>query len=680
MAIPAVNEALRSGNLSDARRALFDHLNRRIGKKWPEFPDQITDLDIRLSDLSGETLIRKADDLLAGNLSPDRVPPVRRDDGQIDWERNPTAKNAWIRRLNRHAWWAVLVRAWRETGDRRYADGLLEQWRDWVGFNPPPPRRDDHSPAWRLMDVGLRLRTAWVPAYGALFGSGRMTDADRLDFLRSIFDHCRFLASFQTNRNHLLRETNGLLFAALSFPEFGESESWKRTALERLDRELERQVFPDGFHIEVSTGYQWLVADEFESAFRLMRDHGLELPRMDFGDRLAAMYEVLAAVVRPDGSFPELNDGYLHWPLDRLAQVGERLGRADFRFAGTRGREGRPPAWTSRAFGDAGLYVMREGWFPEAGYLVFDAGPHGGPHGHEDRLSVELAVFGIPFLVDSGTFTYDRGNPYRPYFLSSEAHNTGLVDGFGQLRRWDPLHAEPRVNQSISRGTFAGNEALDFAEGKYEEGYGPLSLRPDRNAATIRDVVHSRRVLYVRSRYWLILDRMEGEIPHEYEFLFHAHPDVEAILETPDRARLAGSEGGAAITLDFWSDAPFAVRCHRGDEGDRRSWFSPGFEQKRASSVLSVRLGRRRSIVLATLIAPWKGNADRLSASLAPLDAAGAAGSGWEVRFPGYRDAVFMEPGKDGVFFGGRRSAADIAVFRENAAGETAAPLELDIR
>ena len=86
----------------------------------------------------------------------------------------------------------------------------------------------------------------------------------------------------------------------------------------------------------------------------------------------------------------------------------------------------------------AGRHVMRSDWTPEAKYLIADTGPYGGPHGHEDLLSFELFAYGAAFIVDPGSYTYNRTDPYRDYFVSSHGHNTVIVDGGSQVRRFRP--------------------------------------------------------------------------------------------------------------------------------------------------------------------------------------------------------------------------------------------------
>lgn len=87
----------------------------------------------------------------------------------------------------------------------------------------------------------------------------------------------------------------------------------------------------------------------------------------------------------------------------------------------------------SSFFNDGGYYINKS----DDIFLVFKANYPGNtklnneyaPHVHNDILSFEMFLNGQPFLVDSGTYTYNQadGN-YREYFRSAYAHNTIIIN------------------------------------------------------------------------------------------------------------------------------------------------------------------------------------------------------------------------------------------------------------
>ena len=186
------------------------------------------------------------------------------------------------------------------------------------------------------METGLRMRVSWLPSFGLFFESPHFTDQAKLTFLGSVCDHAEFLYSFRTNRNHLIRETNGLLAVAIWLPEFSRAGKWLDAALARLEEQLLEQVNDDGSHIELSTGYQWLMIDEFETSLNLLRAGDQKRVQDMLLARLRDMYEFMAYLLRPDGSFPQINDGFLLWSADRLEESAKRLDQPGLEYISSR--------------------------------------------------------------------------------------------------------------------------------------------------------------------------------------------------------------------------------------------------------------------------------------------------------------------------------------------------------
>ena len=89
-----------------------------------------------------------------------------------------------------------------------------------------------------------------------------------------------------------------------------------------------------------------------------------------------------------------------------------------------------PPS--SAAFQSGRTYFMRHRDL----YLCFNASGPGidgrGSHGHNDALSIEVAVGGRAFIVDPGTYVYSADLERRHKFRSTAFHSTIEVDGTEQ--------------------------------------------------------------------------------------------------------------------------------------------------------------------------------------------------------------------------------------------------------
>ncbi len=83
----------------------------------------------------------------------------------------------------------------------------------------------------------------------------------------------------------------------------------------------------------------------------------------------------------------------------------------------------------SKAFPDAGIYIMRK----DDCYLCFNASGVGingrGSHGHNDALSIEVSARGHAFIVDPGTYVYSADLQMRHAFRSTAYHSTVRIDG-----------------------------------------------------------------------------------------------------------------------------------------------------------------------------------------------------------------------------------------------------------
>ena len=199
--------------------------------------------------------------------------------------------------MHRHSWWVLWGLAYQRTGDEAYAKAFVAQLKHWVFENPLPKIKSEHNSAWRLMEVGLRARNSWIPAFKLFFDSPNFDESTKFLMLRSLFDHGHMLSTFFTNRNHLVRESNGLLALGLCFYEFVDASTWIASAAARLDKELKLQINEDGSQIEMSVGYQWLSVDEFGVTAKLLRETEQSVEIADLNETLGKMIEHLAIVL-----------------------------------------------------------------------------------------------------------------------------------------------------------------------------------------------------------------------------------------------------------------------------------------------------------------------------------------------------------------------------------------------
>ncbi|MEJ5311260.1 MAG: alginate lyase family protein [Anaerolineae bacterium] len=470
--------------------------------------------------------------------------------------------------LSRCQHFAWLGQAYLFTEDEKYAREFVMQVRDWVTRNPWP-----WGVNWACtMDVAIRA-VNWLWGYHFFQDSPSLSDEFRLIFYKSLLVHGRHIFRNLENQgdftgNHYLSDLVGLLYLGILCPEFKEARRWREFGLQELEQEMFKQVYPDGVDFEASTSYHRLVTELFLSATILAQLNGHTFSPA-YMERLEKMVEFVMYITKPDGTSPLIGDndnGRLHrlkvWdPPERewvdyryLLAIGAVLfEREDFaQAAGDQWEEAiwllgdkvvafmqcvgsrnlSPLCLESRAFPDAGLYVMRH----KDAYLAVSAGPVGqngnGGHAHNDALSFELFVNGQTYIMDPGMYVYTADYQARNQFRSTAFHNTVLVDGQEQ----NPLSTAQR---DIFRLPDATHSQVTRWINKNEY---TLFAGEHRGYARLRFAIIHRRIVYFDklSSIWIIHDLLSGQVYPQATTYFHFAPglSVQWVTESDEKQYL----------------------------------------------------------------------------------------------------------------------------------------------
>jgi hypothetical protein len=220
-----------------------------------------------------------------------------------------------------------------------------------------------------------------------------------------------------------------------------------------------------------------------------------------------------------------------------------------------------PPTQISRAYPDAGLYIIRDAWAADTDLAVFRCGPFGlggdgySAHAHCDLLSFVLWVQGVPVLVDSGTYTYAA--PWRDRFRLTAAHNTVMVDGHEQAA---PLSKFSWKHVPEARCTGWDGQRVGGAL----PGYGQVEF--------------SRELVHPRPGAWELVDNVTGPAEHLLEWFFHFAPGLELELHQEGHRVTVLKAGRSYLTLDIPGTG---VRPEQ-----RESWYSQQYGVKECNQVL----------------------------------------------------------------------------------------------
>lgn len=575
-------------------------------------------------------------------------------EGEIDWTLNPMNYREWPWQLSRHHFWVTLGRAYRATGDEKYAREFVFQMLDWTKKCPVPKRVSGNaSCTWRTIEAGIRMGQTWPEAYHLFLTSPSFTDEAIITMLKSFAEHARHLMRWPTTGNWLAMECNGLMHVGTIFPEFREAAEWRKTATDRLYAELDRQVYPDGAQIELTSGYHQVSLSNFVAAWEIAHLNGIPMPD-DYVSKIQKMYDYNLNAAMPDGALPGLNDGNrtnIRGSLEKALTFFPD--RKDYEWMATRGVRGEKPRVGSIALPFSGQLIMRTGWENEDLYLMMDAGPFGYGHQHEDALSIVLYSHGRYHLVDAGNYPYDSSQ-WRRYVISTRAHNTIMVDGLDQSRRGKPR--EQYVVTSPLPNKWVAGAGFDYASGMYNEGYGD-------GAAT--KVVHTRHIFFARPEYWIVTDYLKpaDDVPHRYESMFHLDAE-NAEADSTSNAVCTTNKESSNLCIIPLADGDLGVRIVSGQEQPVvQGWLPAGGYTVRPipTAIFEKKTAGRTSFVY--VLYPVAAGAQCPVKQIERLDVVSSSGGeavGVAIRFTDGRVDYYVqaeEPGKV-VRFGGFESDA----------------------
>ncbi|PZE22887.1 heparinase [Paenibacillus xerothermodurans] len=221
-------------------------------------------------------------------------------------------------------------------------------------------------------------------------------------------------------------------------------------------------VHPDQLEYEGSTYYHVFVLRAYLISAEMAERFGIDLYHAagEQGQSLEGMFDVLVGLADDQGVLPALHDG----PLERLpfareiAEIMEigltKYGKAEYApilgeahrqmeqgqrlrnslealvyGTGDNRLDERMPARSSLLLADSGFVVGRTAGSGLS--FLADFGPHGGSHGHYDKLHVSLYHPGGAIMPDMGMVPY--GSPLRKqWFAHTASHNTVSVGGRSQ--------------------------------------------------------------------------------------------------------------------------------------------------------------------------------------------------------------------------------------------------------
>ena len=333
--------------------------------------------------------------------------------------------------------------------------------------------------------------------------------------------------------------------------------------------QLNNSILSDGFWYEGTAAYHYYALDALRWTTEIAHYAGIS-----FYEDAAykSLYDAPLLFTFPDLNFPAINDSDVfsikgRHPLYDLAyarfgdpaylavaQHGSRKSLEAFLWGVEELPEAPQVALQSKDFSGLGAAVLRQGAGDDQLYLHLDYGPHGGGHGHPDKLALTFWGLGAQLAPDPGRLAYAaplQGSWYRQTF----AHNTVCID---------------RQNQQNTEGkltAFHPEPGLAIARAECDTAY------PD---------VTMDRTNILTDAYLLDVFTVRADTEHTYDWLWHNFGTLTpGMPTTPLGVPLHDANGyqhfrdiTTATTDADWS-ATFALE---GVQVDLRMLGAPGTE------------------------------------------------------------------------------------------------------
>ena len=582
-----------SGKDSEAASALLEYYKQRKGIRTP-------DVDLKRLKISQEEQ-KWADEALEHTFFAHKGYQPSFNYGQdINWKYWPVQDNELRWQLHRHKWFTPMGKAYRLSGDEKYAKEWAFQYMDWIKKNPLVKiNKDDYEMkgkaaegeaenarfAWRPLEVSHRLQDQ-TSQFQLFITSPSFTPEFLTEFLLNYHKHAvHILQNYSDQGNHLLFEAQRIMYAGVFFPEFKEAAAWRKSGIDILNREIGVQVYEDGGQFELDPHYHLAAINIFCKALYLADMNGFrnEFPQK-YMDTVENMIMFYLNICFPDYTNPCFSDAKLAKKKEMIKNYKEwhKLypENQTIQYFATEGKQGALPAYLSKGFLKSGFFVFRNSWGTDAVQMVVKAGPKAFWHCQPDNGTFELWFNGKNLFPDSGSYVYAGDEDvmkWRNWFRQTRVHNTlTLNDETLETTESVTLLWQPE-----------GKEQILVTE---NQGY--------------KNLKHRRSVFFVDNTYFVIVDEAVGT----------AKGMINLHYQMP-RGKIANSREDMTFVTEFEPGSNMKLQCF-GPEGmsmkKEEGWQSTDYRKKmkRMNVSFNARKSDETPVRYITVIYPVKNTQD----------------------------------------------------------------------
>ncbi len=513
--------------------------------------------------------------------------------GGCDWKSARSSDIEFAYQMPRFMHARSTMSEYKYTGNEKYAYSLLSQVMDIItdtGSKTPYPRS---------LDAALRMQQL-VPLMNTFAHSPYLTPDFCTAFMKYMYSQFEYFPTRkEATGNWREYEQLAVLYATSAYPELSNSASTKETCIWSWQNALSISFMPDGSYIEDTGGYHRSSFNMYRDFKKACMNSGTELPK-EFDEALHKAAYYMALTNGPYGLSLQYGDeGGAQFGANRYSDISGWYSDDYLRFIDSFGTLGTKPSWTSYQFPDGRYTIMRSDWTKEAIYLHTNV-RGGGGHGHADDNSIILMAGGRRLLVDAGKFTYNSYDPARLYGLSTQGHNTVVINDTSQRMSW--TGNEYTVRGNINR--WASNSAFDF-------------LSQSTVSYPYHD--HTRNILFKKDGLFVVSDRMVPQdisSENNYKQYWHMMPEAGISADADTKTLASGYSDGKNLIITSADDVSTNLEDGFYDMGDGTAVSNKaGVFEKNAAGVATL-----DTVMYVSDYADAKVSAEHLNTGMADSD------------------------------------------------------------
>ncbi len=508
----------------------------------------------------------------------------------INWRYWPVKDNELRWQLHRQKWFVPMGKAYKISGDEKYAKEWVYQFSDWIKKNPLLNDKEKKEAskedvenmrfAWRALEVSDRVQNQTME-FALFINSKWFTTEFLTEFLLNYYTQCNYLIQHYSKQgNHLLFEAQRLVYAGTFFPEFKDAKKWRESGIEILNNQINIQVYPDGSQFELDPHYHLVSINIFCKAYRMSQINGLnkEFPQSYF-NTIEKMITFYSNICFPDYTNPCFSDAKLGEPKNEIKNYHQWKkifpDNLFIKKLASKGKKGKYPDYLCKGFTNSGFFIFRNSWEKDAIQMDVKAGPKAFWHCQPDNGTFELWYNGKNLFPDAGAFVYGGDSAVwaqRNWFRQTRVHNTltlndkNIVNTNSQTKVWKPDEKTPLLvteNQSY------------------------------------KDLKHKRSIFFVEHKFFVILDQAIGNQQGNVCVNYHFAP-----------GKVNYNKNNLSVTTNYDGNSNVFVKCASQSSLNMKeyeTWCSTKYKKRKKRSSVSFCIDKKNNnlVNFVTIIYPY---------------------------------------------------------------------------